>query len=74
MAVRVCDLYRHPRGPKGDRGSSGGTGCGGCLLTILLLWALWFGLPWPGGAKYNIDIFPPRVWDMNAVEAAAPSK
>jgi len=43
--------------------------CGGCfsaILTILVLWALWFGLPMPGGHKYNVDIFPPRIWDMNS--------
>jgi len=44
---------------------SGGCSCGGIIITILVLWALWFGLPFPGGHKYNIDIFPPRIWDMN---------
>lgn len=45
--------------------SSGGCSCVGIVLFILVLWALWFGLPMPGGHIYNIDIFPPRVWDMN---------
>lgn len=47
---------------------NGSCGCGGCLsliLLIVLLWAIWFGLPTPWG-KYNLDIFPPRLWDMNA--------
>lgn len=50
--------------------SSSSCGCGGCVgtvLFILVIWMLWFGLPWPGDKKYNIDIFPPRVWDMNEV-------
>jgi hypothetical protein len=50
-------------------GGGGGCSCSGLVIAVLVLWALWFGLPWPGGAKYNIDIFPPRVWDMNATEA-----
>lgn len=33
------------------------------ILFILVLWALWFGLPTPWG-KYNIDIFPPKIWVM----------
>lgn len=43
---------------------SGGCGCASVIITILVLWALWFGLPTPWG-KFNIDIFPPRIWDMN---------
>ena len=59
----------------GRRGSGGCScsSCSGLVIAILVLWALWFGLPWPGGAKYNIDIFPPCVWDMNEVEAPATS-
>jgi hypothetical protein len=40
-----------------------GCGCVPTILLILVLWALWFGLPTPWG-KYNIDIFPPRIWLM----------
>ena len=43
---------------------SGGCGCFSLILTILALSALWFGLPTPWG-KFNIDIFPPRIWEMN---------
>lgn len=48
--------------------ASSGCGCGcGCITliaTILVLYALWFGLP-VNEKKWNIDIFPPRIWDMN---------
>lgn len=40
--------------------------CGGCvtlIIEVLILWALWFGLPTPWG-RLNIDIFPPRIWNM----------
>jgi hypothetical protein len=40
-----------------------GTGCASLIILILILTALWFGLPTPWG-KLNIDIFPPRIWDM----------
>jgi len=46
--------------------SSGGGGCG-CvmfILFILLFWAIWKGLP-IGDKTWNIDIFPPRVWEMH---------
>jgi hypothetical protein len=46
---------------------SGGCGCVTLIATILVLWALWFGLP-INDKKWNIDIFPPRIWDMNAPE------
>ena len=51
-------------------------GCGGCcgcgcvsfivssILFLFLIWALWFGLP-VGRNKWNINVFPPRIWDMN---------
>ena len=47
--------------------SSGGCNCSCIGLTIVLFffWALWFGVPIPGGKKINIDIFPPKIWDMN---------
>lgn len=45
--------------------SSANCGCVGLIITILVLWALWFGLP-VNEKKWNIDIFPPRIWDMNA--------
>ena len=51
----------------GDNSSSGGGGGCGCvsiIVLILVLWALWFGLP-INDKKWNIDIFPPRIWDMN---------
>lgn len=52
--------------------NSGGCSCGGCscvgiILLILVVTAIGWGLPMPGGHKYNIDIFPPRIWDMNEV-------
>ena len=45
--------------------SGGGCGCVGLIVFILVMWALWFGLP-INEKKWNIDIFPPRIWDMNA--------
>jgi hypothetical protein len=50
-----------------NESSDGGDGCGcvSLIITILVLTALWFGLP-VGEKKWNIDIFPPRIWDMNA--------
>ena len=50
-----------------NNSGSGGTGCGcvSLIIFILVFWALWFGLP-IGSNKWNIDIFPPRIWDMNA--------
>ena len=53
-----------------------GCGCLGCIVQlfvclvpltgfVLVITALFFGLP-VGDKKWNIDIFPPRVWDMNA--------
>ncbi len=45
--------------------SSGGCSCVGLILFILMITAIGWGLPMPGGHKYNIDIFPPRIWDMN---------
>jgi hypothetical protein len=47
-------------------GGGGGCGCGGCvmlILFILLMWSIWFGLP-VGDKTWNIDIFPPRIWEM----------
>ena len=46
--------------------------CCGCIpvvIFILFIWLMFFGLPMPGGHKYNIDIFPPRIWDMNEVRS-----
>jgi hypothetical protein len=46
--------------------SGGGCGCGGCVMLIvfiLLMWSVWFGLP-VGDKTWNIDIFPPRIWEM----------
>jgi len=43
-----------------------GCGCGGCvslIIFILLFWAVFFGLA-VGGKTWNIDIFPPRIWEM----------
>lgn len=36
---------------------------GAITLTILVVTALWFGLP-VGDKRWNVDIFPPKVWDM----------
>ena len=50
--------------------SGGGCGCGGCIsivLFILLFWAIWYGLP-IGNKTWNIDIFPPRIWDMSETQ------
>ena len=49
-------------------GDSGGCGCGcvSWIVFILVIWALWFGLP-VGRRKWNIDVFPPRIWDMNDI-------
>ena len=34
------------------------------IVAILVFWALFFGLP-INEKKWKIDIFPPRIWDMN---------
>ena len=58
----------------------GGCNCVGLVLFILMVTAIGWGLPMPGGKKINIDIFPPRIWDMNegrsmeAVPAPQPEK
>jgi len=47
-----------------------GNACCGCILWIVIIlffWTLWFGLP-SEDKKWNIDIFPPRIWDMNAAQ------
>lgn len=46
-------------------GGAGGCGCVSLIIFILLFWAIFFGLP-IGKHKWNIDIFPPRIWDMSA--------
>jgi len=53
--------------------ASGGCGCGGCvglIITVLVLWAVFFGLP-INDKKWNIDIFPPKIWDMNETKKEA---
>jgi len=53
---------------KEDSDSNASCGCGGCVMFIvfiLMFWAMFFGLP-INEKKWNIDIFPPRIWDMNA--------
>jgi hypothetical protein len=55
-----------------DIDAPGGCSCGcGCfviiahlVMALLVLTALWFGLPIED-KKWNIDLFPPRIWDMN---------
>jgi len=44
--------------------ASGGCSCVGCVVFILMFWAIFFGLT-IGDKKWNIDFFPPRIWDMN---------
>jgi len=47
--------------------SSSGCGCFGCIsvvMFILMVTAMGWGLS-IGKHKWNIDIFPPRIWDMN---------
>lgn len=34
------------------------------VITLFFFWSLFFGLP-IGEHKWNIDIIPPRIWDMN---------
>ena len=50
---------------KDTNSSGGGCGCVGLVVFILVFWAIFFGLP-INEKKWNIDIFPPRIWDMNA--------
>lgn len=47
-----------------NESSGGGCGCVSLIVFILIMWALFFGLP-IGSHRWNIDIFPPRIWDMN---------
>jgi len=56
--------------------SSGGGGGGGCgcvciIILIFVFWAIFFGVP-IGNNKWNIDLFPPRIWNMN--EQPAPQE
>jgi hypothetical protein len=48
-----------------NQSSTDGAGCGcvSIILAVILFTMLWFGLPTPWG-KLNLDIFPPRIWDM----------
>lgn len=41
-----------------------GCGCVSLILFVFLVWSLFFGLPTPWG-KINIDIFPPKIWNMD---------
>ena len=47
--------------------SDGGCGCLSLIIFILVVTMIGWGLPTPWG-KFNIDIFPPRIWDMDQVE------
>jgi hypothetical protein len=51
--------------------NNGGCGCFSLIVFIMLITALFFGLP-IGKGKWNIDIFPPRIWDMNDVPKEVP--
>ena len=47
--------------------SSCGCGCGGCITFVLFIFmvaAIGWGVT-IGKHKWNIDIIPPRIWDMN---------
>ena len=47
--------------------SGGGCECVGCaaiIVAFLIFWSMFFGLP-IGDNRWNIDIFPPRIWEMN---------
>ncbi len=52
-----------------DSSSSGGSGCScvGCLVFLFVFWFVFFGVSTPWG-KFNIDIFPPRIWQMDKTE------
>jgi len=55
-----------------NQGHNASCGCGGCvsiILFILLFQALWFGLT-IGDKKWNIDIFPPKIWEVKEAEEA----
>lgn len=52
--------------------SSSGCGCVGLIVLILVVTALFWGLPTPWG-KFNLDLFPPRIWDMNATPTPTPA-
>lgn len=48
--------------------SSDGNGCVGCIsifVFFFLVVAIGWGVP-VGKSKWNVDIFPPRIWDMKA--------
>lgn len=50
-------------------------GCGGCVTAILffvIFWLICFGISIDGNT-WNLDLFPPRLWQMNK-EAAEPEK
>lgn len=52
-----------------ESSDGGGCGCLTIVIGILVFWALFFGVP-VGDKKWNIDIFPPRIWDMSASDNA----
>jgi hypothetical protein len=56
-----------------DSGKKKGCGCG-CVSTValfLLVWWIAVGIP-VDGRKWNLDLFPPRIWDVNQERPAEP--
>lgn len=47
-----------------SRDGCGGCGCVSLIIFLFLITALWWGLPTPWGT-FNIDLFPPRIWQMD---------
>jgi hypothetical protein len=50
-----------------DSNNNASCGCGGCVMFVIFIFmiaALGWGVP-IGASKWNIDLFPPRIWDMN---------
>lgn len=43
-----------------------GCGCINLIIFIFIFWAIFFGVN-INGKKWNVDIFPPQIWDMNKI-------
>lgn len=57
-----------------------GCGCGGCLMLIgfifivySIIYSIIYGVE-IGDKKWNIDLFPPRIWDMNKAQVVKENK
>ncbi len=57
--------------PEQTKTVGGGCGCLSLIIFIFVVWAIFFGVS-IGAHKWNIDFFPPRIWDMNETIGVEP--